>query len=239
VINTALLAQRRIELELSRTDLARLTGLSWDVIARLETDTEPMALTLDAARRLASALAVDLTSIAGRGGADPTPDDVLLEALLAHAYRPMSITDIARVLRWNLTRAQQALERLTRRLLTTGHAIRCVHRERYELAARGNIVRPAELARMRRQESIISTDDARLLLRLITGRDRDRLWEDLDSDQRAGVARLAGHDLVQPAGSCWVSLSYEAQFNLQPDLNRTGPHGVQWPLRSPRAAHAD
>jgi len=86
-----------------------------------------------------------------------------------------------------------------------------VHPERYELAARGNIVRPAELARMRRRESIISTDDA----------------------------RLAGHDLVEPAGSCWVSLSYEAQFNLQPDLNRTGPHGVQWPLRSPRAAHAD
>ena len=236
MINTALLAQRRIELELSRTDLARLTGLSWDVIARLETDTEPMALTLDAARRLASALAVDLTSIAGRDATDPTPDDVLLEALLAHAYRPMSITDIARVLRWSLTRAQQALERLTRRLLTTGHAIRRVHLERYELAARGNIVRPAELARMRRQESKISTDDARLLLRLITGRDRDRLWE--DTDQRAGVARLAGHDLVQPAG-CWVSLSYEGEFNLQPDLNRTGPHGVQWPLRSPRAAHAD
>ena len=108
MINTALLAQRRIELELSRTDLARLTGLSWDVIARLETDTEPMALTLDAARRLASALAVDLTSIAGRDATDPTPDDVLLEALLAHAYRPMSITDIARVLRWSLTRAQQS-----------------------------------------------------------------------------------------------------------------------------------
>jgi len=72
---------------------------------------------------------------------------------------------------------------------------------------------------------------------VITGRDRDRLWE--DTDQRAGVARLAGHDLVQPAGSCWVSLSYEGEFNLQPDRNRTGPHGVQWPLRSPRAAHAD
>ena len=60
---------------------------------------------------------------------------------------------------------------------------------------------------------------------MITGRDRDRLWE--DTDQRAGVARLAGHDLVQPVGSCWVSLSYEGEFNLQPDRNRTGPHGVQ------------
>jgi hypothetical protein len=38
----------------------------------------------------------------------PRTLDVLLEALLAHAYRPMSITDIARVLRWSLTRAQQS-----------------------------------------------------------------------------------------------------------------------------------
>lgn len=235
-MNARVIAGRRLQLGLSRTDLARLTGLNWDLIARIEEHGEPPALTLDAASRLASALAVELTTITSHGREPPTPDDIRLEALLAHADQPLSVTDISRALGWRLTRTRRAHELLHARLVTTGQTLRHVAPGRYELVARGDVLRPDELGQLRRSESAITAHDAGLLRGLITGRHRERRWEHFDADQRASLARLAERGLIHPAGT-WVSLTADADFNLQPDL-RSGPHGVQWPLRNPRAAEA-
>jgi len=63
-VNGRLIAQRRLELGLSRGDLAHQTGLNWDFLEAIESRGEPPFVTLDAARRLAHALGVDLDSIA-------------------------------------------------------------------------------------------------------------------------------------------------------------------------------
>ena len=238
-MNGTLVARRRLRLGLSRTDLARLTGLSWDLIASIEERGEPPALTLDAARRLASALAVDLNSLAApHGRPEPKADDVALEALLAHADRPLSTTELAATMHWNLERTRGALTRLEERLSGTGQSLRHATPGRYELAARGDLLPTADLERLRRCDDAITTADAALLRRLIVGRERSRCWEDFDADQRAALARLAERGLVEPAGS-WVILSMNARFNLEPDLDRSGPNGVQWPLRHRRALAAE
>ncbi len=238
-MNSALVAERRLQLGLSRTDLARLTGLAWDVIATIEERGEPPALTLHAARRLASALAIDLTTIAAAWGrAQPEDEDVRVEALLAHADHPASATHIADALQWSLKRTQRALQHLDERLAGTGQTLRHTAPGCYELAPRGDVLQPGDLGRLREREEPISAADAALLRRLIIGRREDRCWANFDSRQRTRLVRLAQRGLVQSDGT-WIHLSADAHENLQPDLDHTGPHGVQWPLHDRFAAAAD
>jgi len=233
-MNGGRVMERRIQLGLSRTDLARLTGLSWDGIASIETRGEPAGFTLAAARRLASALAITLSPLASHTR-EPADDDIRIEALLPHADQPLSLTDIARALKWPLARTHQGLKRLDQRLANTGQTVRLSAPGSYELAARGDVLKPAELAALRRHEEQIQPHEARLLHSLIIGRDRHRLWEDFDPEQRSTLARLAQRGLATPAGS-WVGITEDARYNLQPEFRRNGLLRVEWPLPDARAA---
>lgn len=238
-MNGALVAERRLQLGLSRSDLARLTGLSWDVISTIEERGEPPALTLNAARRLAAALAIDLTTAAAAWGRPrPHDDDVRVEALIAHADQPISATCIAQALQWSLEQTQRALQCLDERLAATGQTLLHAAPGRYELAPRGDVLQPAELGRLRDHEGPITAGDGALLRRLIIGRREDRCWANFDPHQRARLARLAQRGLIQSDGT-WIQLTADADENLQPDLDHIGPHGVQWPLRHRRAAAAE
>ncbi len=231
-MNSRLVTERCLALGISRTDLARLTGLSWELIAHIEEHGEPPALTLDAARRLASALGIDLTTLTSRPKQPPTPNDVRLEALLAHADRPPTATDIADVFGWTLERVVDALSGLDARLAETGQTLRRLPHGRYALTCRGEVLEHDEIARLRRHESPVTGTDAALLRHLIRGRLRDRRWSEFTPDQRTSLARLAEHGLIERT-STRVNLTPDARFNLEPNLQHSGPHGVQWPLRSP------
>jgi len=238
-MNGGLVVERRLQLGLSRSDLARLTGLSWDVIVAIEERGEPPALTLNAARRLAAALAVDLTTVAAAWGRPPAQqDDIRLEALLAHADQPLSLTRIARALRWSLEHAQHVLQRLDGRLAATGQTLRHVAPGRYELAARGDVLQAGDLSRLREHEQAITAPEAALLRRLIIGQREDRCWANFNHSQRRTTARLAERGLIRSDGT-WVHVTADVDANLQPDLDRTGPHGVQRPLRDRRATAAE
>jgi len=218
-MNARLIARRRLELQLSRSDLALVTGLSWDLLTALEEQPEPAFLTLDAARRLASALAVGLDAIASPfESAVPDADDVRLERLLALASRPVSPTALARALEWPLPRLAEASQRLEHRLSGTGQALqrRAGH---LRLTARGSGQATCDLGRLRLPDVRLSKRHAKLLRIATVGTARHRHWENFNDEQRSDAAQLCELGLIEPAGS-ELRLSRDAAFCLEPEVLR-------------------
>jgi transcriptional regulator with XRE-family HTH domain len=148
-VNGRLIAERRLALGISRADLARLTVLSWTLLTMLEETHEPPFVTLDAARRLARALAVDLNGIADSCHAPvAASDDVRLERLLASAAGAHTYAELAFAMEWPLQRVIAAADGLEHRLLDTGQALKTSPRG-VRLASRGGRYTTCDLARLR------------------------------------------------------------------------------------------
>lgn len=234
-MNGELIARRRLLLALSRSDVARQTGMSWDLIASLEGGHEPQAITLDAVRRLAGCLGVDLNALVKRSTSQQ--EDVVrrLEALLTHARRPHTPDELGRAAGLSIDTITTALHELERRLTDTGQALHH-HEGRVEIVARGDRLRPDDIAQLRRAHDPLGVAEATLLRRIAIGRLRDRRWETLDEPDRRLLARLGDHGLVEPATD-HVRLTAHAHASLEPEL-RPGPYGVRWPLEQRRARSA-
>lgn len=236
-MNGRLIARRRLELSLSRNDLARQTGLGWDLIVKLEGGQQPQALTLNAAQRLAAALAIDLNALV-QHSIPHTGDHRLilrLEALLAHTRRPHTPHELARAMDQPIHAITAALNQIEDRLLNTGQTLRR-HDGQVELVARGDQLDPDDVAQLRRARDPLGAPEIAMLRRIALGRLRDRCWETLDQADRHLIARLAEHGLIEP-GTDHLQLTACAHHCLEPEM-RLGPLGVQWPLEHRRAQHA-
>lgn len=233
-MNGRLIARRRLELGLSRSGLSRLTGLNWDLLEALERSGEPPFVTLDAARRIASALGVDLDAIATRRDKPlRTPDDVRLEQLLARTRAAHAEAALAFAFDWPLRRLTQATRRLEQRLVNTGHALqRSNHGIR--LIARGSEQASHDLARLRSRETSITKSQAELLRIAIIGTGRQQ-WPNFDADQRADAAKLCEHGLVE-ASVDQLRLSEDARFSLRPQLRHTATASVMLARERPPAS---
>ncbi len=231
-MNATLIARRRLELGLSRGDLARITGLSWQLLQAIESSAEPPFVTLDAARRIARALAIDLDSIAAdHEYAGPAPDDVRFVRLLASANDAHTLTELAQAMRWPLTRLADAVEQLELRLGPTGQILQ--HRAgRLRLTGRGQLCTTPELARLRARHEPITKEQAEVLRIVIIGSGRQQWWEHFSDEQRTAAARLCDHGMVAPAGNS-LRLTDRAKFSLQPEISTRGDRPRQ---RSPATA---
>lgn len=218
-MNARLIARRRLELQVSRAELARVTGLSWDLLTALEEKSEPPLLTLDAARRLASALAVGLDAIASSSEtAIPDADDVRLERLLARASQPVSPTALAKALKWPLPRLVEASQRLEHRLSGTGQALQR-QAGHLRLTARGSGDATGDLGRLRLPVTRLSKRQAELLRIATVGTASQRRWENFDNEQRSDAAQLCELGLIEPVGA-ELRLSQDAAFCVRPGVFR-------------------
>jgi transcriptional regulator with XRE-family HTH domain len=122
ILNTALIRQRRLELSISKRELARRINVTAPAVIALERGTNHHALKLREVNDLARALSLPITSLIAESAAapPPAPDDVALEAALLSIRGRRRMIHIARVLGWPRQRVEAAAEALTARLIHTG-----------------------------------------------------------------------------------------------------------------------
>jgi transcriptional regulator with XRE-family HTH domain len=234
-VNARLIVRRRLELGLSRADLARLTGLTWTMLTLLEGTVEPPFVTLDAARRLANALAVDLNVIADKWPPtrSPGPDDVCLERLLASSDGIHAHSELALALEWPLPRVIEAAEHLDHRLVGTGQAVRTTDRG-IQLTIRGANHGARAAARLRSRHTRPTKRQAELLRLIILGGDRRSCGEHLDDHQRADAAELSQQGLIEPYRD-HLRLTDHARYSLEPEIRQTPTPSVIRGLDYPAA----
>ena len=234
-MNGRLIVRRRLELGLSRADLARLTGLTWTMLTLLEGHRESPFLTLDAARRIARALAVDLNVIAEKWppSRHPGGDDVCLERLLASSNGVHPQSELALALDWPLPRVIEAAEHLERRLIGTGQAIRTTA-VGIQLVVRGANHGARAAARLRSRHSCPTKRQAELLRHIILSGGQRSFGEDLDAKQRADSAELARQGLIEPYLD-HLRLTEHARYSLEPEIRQTPTPSVIRGLDYPAA----
>lgn len=211
------IARRRLELGLTRLDLAAHAGINVAAVAALEERRLPPELTITAAKRLAHALDLTLdalTSSAPRQA--PADDDATVEALLATTSAACPLEAIADTLDWTLARTQSALDRLDRRLQSTGQTLRRTGAHTYTLAARVTLIEPSQQADLTRRITPLEPADHATLYWVLTARAQECRWEVLDANARESIARLARHELAELGGE-QVQLTKLARFSLQTD----------------------
>lgn len=235
-MNGRLIAERRWALGISRADLARLTGLSWTLVTMLEEEHEPPFVTLDAARRLARALAVDLNGIADSCHAPvAASDDVRLERLLASADGAHTYAELAFAMEWPLQRVIAAAAGLEHRLVDTGQALKTSPRG-VRLASRGGRYTTCDLARLRPPPANLTKRQAELLRIAIFGTSEQRCCENLDEVQRSDAADLCRLGLLESSQLYGMRLTDNATFSLEPEIGQLPSIGPVKRLRFNRAA---
>ncbi len=234
-MNARLIFERRLELGLSRGDVARISGLSWAMLEALEgRNADPPFLTLSAACRLARVLAVDLNTVAGRTfGTRESDDDVRVEKLLAATRETHTETELAFAMRWTLPRLIDAIERLEHRLTDTGQAIqRCETGIR--LTARAEGVNHY-LGRLRSLRTTPTKRQAELLRSVLKETNYRRTWDAFDAEQRSDAAKLCELGFVLPSMHLLMPTA-DASFSLKPEVREVAPrHHIGHAAQTQRA----
>lgn len=194
LLDSDLIVERRLALGLSQPALARAVGRSPAVVAKMEAGENHESLTLDLLTRLSEVLGVPVSAIVRLHGEpeNPTPDDLKLEAMLAHAGKGLTAKTLATATGWSLERTHDGLEMLRRRLRHSG--VRLVHHAgRWRLRGVTGVLTSDEVQRLERASvstDRLSLDVGRVLLAIVRG-DVDAQWlRQATESQRIAAARL-------------------------------------------------
>ena len=190
------------------------------MLTLLEGHREPPFLTLDATRRLAHALAVDLNVIADEwpSSRNPGREDICLERLLASSNRVHPHSELALALEWPLPRVIEAAEHLEHRLTGTGQAVRTTPGG-IQLTVRGANHGARAAARLRSRRTRPTKRQAELL-RLIILSGGHRSFGDVDGKERADAAQLSQQGLIEPYLD-YTRLTDHARYSLEPEIRQT------------------
>jgi transcriptional regulator with XRE-family HTH domain len=129
VLNIELIARRRIALRLSRHDIARETGLSWQALLELEeSDWRDGRHTLNTLYAVAWALGLTPSDLLEHNARQPGADSdaKIIGATLAASPDGLRDDVLARALGWPIQRVRDALAALTDQLPASGQTIRTI-----------------------------------------------------------------------------------------------------------------
>lgn len=196
----------RLEAGHSKRQLARLVGVSYPVIDRLEQGQGHGALTLRKLERLAAALAVHPAHLLQdeTHPAVPGTDDLTVEAALATSPTFLRTDELARGLGWELARTHRALRQLRARLIGTGQDLRRTSNG-WALSPRAELLADAqtaalERARIRRRK--LNRRAADLLHQILHEQLPANFTQNLTNPDRVTLASLLKARLIEatPAG---------------------------------------
>jgi DNA-binding Xre family transcriptional regulator len=209
MVNGHLISKQRIALKLTRHDLAKASGLSWQALEQLEdTYSNHDRLPLSCLSGIAGALGLKPSELLDRDH-DPRgqPQDAAIigRALAAH---PEGLHDdvLARALQWPTQRVRDAIATLADQLPAIGQTLRRVHGHS-RLAAAISALDPRRTEAIARAADPLDPDHARVLLRVLRGHSRNGYWKEFTAAERDRLMCLINQGvLVDEGGTAQPSL---------------------------------
>lgn len=202
MLNGTLINRQRLVLGLTRHELAKASGVSWQTLEKLERSSGAEAtVLLSTLRRVAHALGLkptDLLADDDRAGGTPLDATVVGTVLATHAQ---GLTDdvLARALGWSTERVRDAIATLNEQLQTVGQTVRRVD-GRSQLAPAKSTLHARQAQALARRSDPLDTDHARTLLRVLRRHSRNRYWEDFTADDRRHLMHLIAQGVLEDEG---------------------------------------
>lgn len=203
-LDPTLVRRRRHQLGLTRTQLARLAAVDIAAIDHAEQDGAPIYNPV--ALLLGNALGIDLARPDPRRTATPADAEVL-GAILADLGEPVPAQAIAATLNCSVEHVHAVSDELRRRLQPLGQTVTRSASDELSLAANPPVnLNDHQREQLRAAALAIDETTARVMLKAIEDRRRDRDWNTLDPEEQHAAAELiaAGaitvyHDLLSPS----------------------------------------
>ena len=223
MVNGHLISEQRVALKLTRHDLAKASGLSWQALEMLEGTHWNDRLPLSCLSRLAGALGLKPSDLLDRDHhrrGQPQDAAIIGRALAAH---PEGLHDdvLARALQWPTQRVRDAIATLADQLPAIGQTLRRVD-GRSQLTAAPSPLDPKRTEAIARAADPLDPDLARVLLRVLRGHSRNGYWKEFTADERDRLMRLINQGVLVDEGGT-VQPSIETREALT--LGRRTAHG--------------
>ena len=180
-LGAAELRRRRLELGLTRRELARRAAVDLSVIE--DAEAHGIAIYDHTASLLADELGIDINHAPQTPSTSPGDVEVL-GAVLADLGTPIATQTIAAALAWAPERVRAAAAQLRHELQRLGQTVTLSPRDEVGLAPLATCISDEQRAAVRREALTIDDATARLLLAVLRGRRDDRSCTKLDNNQR-------------------------------------------------------
>ena len=181
------LRRRRLELGLTRRELARRAALDLSVIEDAEIHGIPIYD--HTASLLAGELGIDTSQVPPPPSTSPGDVEVL-GAVLADLSTPIATQTIAAALAWPPERVRAAAAHLRHELQQLGQTVTLSPDDQLGLAPFATCINDEQRAAVHRKALTIDDATAHVLLAVLRGRRDDRSWNKLDDNQRVIAMQL-------------------------------------------------
>lgn len=181
------LRRRRLELGLTRRELARRAAVDLSVIE--DAEAHGIEIYDHTTSLLASELGID-TSHPPQPRSSPPGDVEILGALLADLGTPTATQTIAAALAWAPERVRDAAGTLRHELQRLGQTVTLSPGDQLDLAPYATCISDEQRAAVHREALTIDHATAEVLLSVLRGRRDDRSWNNLNDDQRVIAMQL-------------------------------------------------
>lgn len=181
------LRRRRLELGLTRRELARRAAVDLSVIE--DAEAHGIAIYDHTASLLAGALGID-TSQVPQPPRSPPSDVEMLGALLADLGTPIATQTIAAALAWAPDRVRAGVAQLRHELQRLGQTVTLSPGDQLGLAPFASCISDEQRAAAHQEALTIDDATAHVLLAVLRGRRDERSWNKLDDNERAIAMHL-------------------------------------------------
>jgi transcriptional regulator with XRE-family HTH domain len=193
------LRRRRLELRLTRRELARRAAVDLSVIEDAEIHGIPIYD--HTASLLAAELGID-TSHLPQPPSSSSGDVEMLGAVLADLGIPIATQTIAAALAWSPKRVRDAAKQLQHELQPLGQTVTLSPGDQLGLAPFASCISDEQRAAVHREALTIDHATAEVLLAILRGRRDERSWNKLADNQRSIAMELvAAGSIIEDHGT--------------------------------------
>jgi transcriptional regulator with XRE-family HTH domain len=181
------LRRRRLELGLTRRELARRAAVDLSVIE--DAEAHGIGIYDHTASLLAGELGIDTRHVPQPRSSSPSDIEVL-GAVLADVGAPIETQTIAAALVWPAERVRDAAAQLRHELQRLGQTVTLSPSDELGLAPFATCINDEQRAAVHREALSIDHATAEVLLAILRGRRDERSWNKLDDTQRVIAMQL-------------------------------------------------
>jgi|GEM_PF-1955525 len=187
------LRRRRLELGITRRELARRAAVDLSVIE--DAEAHGIGIYDHTASLLAGELGIDTRHVPQPRSSSPSDVEVL-GAVLADLGAPIATQTIAAALAWAPERVRAAAAQLRHELQRLGQTVTFSPSDELGLAPFATCISDEQRAAVHREALTIDHATAEVLLAVLRGRRDERSWNKLDDTQRVIAMQLVAADAI-------------------------------------------